>query len=164
MYLKQLYIQHKGWFLTVLLFIVLQLFINYKRGMVISPFYHYGMYSEVIPVQSTYKVPEVTVNGQLLRTEDFNAVQWDKIIQPVLLYNKQGYWNSYLFNDQVKRFTKATDSTVYTNNITPAQFSNWYKQRLQGILSYRVDSVQVLFHTFRYDSVFTPLQVQSLLP
>ena len=69
MFLKKLYQHNKFWFVVIILFIAGQLFINYKRGVVFSPFYHYGMYSSAIKPATQYNIPEVFVDGERLAVE-----------------------------------------------------------------------------------------------
>ncbi len=96
----------------MIIFIAGQLFINYKHGLVASPFYHYGMYSEVMKVQAEYNVFEVTVNGRTLKGENFSAVQWDKIILP-LVYFKNVSRSNDLYYTTIKRLMNKM------NNIKP---------------------------------------------
>jgi hypothetical protein len=143
MYLKKLYQQHKGWFIFIVCFALAQLFINYKRGVVFSPFYHYGMYSAVMQPQSIYIIPEIKVNGHLLQTKDFTPQQWDNINQPVVLYQKQQQNNSEIYHNTMQRLLHIKDSSAYINHITDTQFQLWYMHHLQIILNEQVDSVQI---------------------
>ena len=56
MFLEKVYRYNKALFAGMLFFIVMQLFVFYKHGMVFSPWYNYGMYSEVIKPQKEYAV------------------------------------------------------------------------------------------------------------
>ena len=71
----------------IIIFIAGQLFINYKRGLVFSPFYHYGMYSSIIKPATQYNIPEVFVDGERLAAKDFSPQEWDNIMQPVIKFD-----------------------------------------------------------------------------
>ena len=77
MFLQKVYKHSKLLFLAMLGFIAGQLFINYKHGVVCSPFYHYGMYSEVM------KVRQIPSMG--------NRSEWQKIIRQRLFHSTVGY-------------------------------------------------------------------------
>lgn len=66
-------------FAAMLLFAAGQLLVNFKAGMVFSPFYHYGMYSAKSPPRQSYFINLVQVNGDTLGGADFTPGQWDKI-------------------------------------------------------------------------------------
>ncbi len=143
MYLKKLYQHHKGWFFFVVFFIASQVFINYKHGVVFSPFYHYGMYSEIIKPQKKYALIEINTNGKILQTKDFSPQEWDKITSPILLNNQQQQWNNEVYNNTIKRLLHVKDSTLYTNHYTQNEFYNWYKSYLQGITKTKIDSLNI---------------------
>lgn len=134
MYVKKLYRHHKVWFVLVMAFAAAQLFINYKRGMLFSPFYHYGMFSGVALPRETYEVVEIKVNGRQLQAQLFSANEWDNLVQPVLLYRDQQNWNSNLYHTQIKRLIGVNDSTLYVNNLSQSAFNNWYRQHVARLL------------------------------
>ncbi len=151
MYLKELYYHHKFWFLFIVLFIISQLVINYKRGVVFSPFYHYGMFSEVIKPQKNYIVTEVFVNDTLLQTKDFTPYQWDKITLPVQMFYSQQQWHSTLWQRDIHRLLHVTDSSKYLNSITEKSFNEWYKNYLQIILHQNINDVKIKFTDYEFD-------------
>lgn len=131
----------------MLLFIAGQLLINLKQGMVISPFYHYGMYSEVMEPQQAYPVYEIIVNEVPLRTQDFSAQQWDKIMLPLVYYSKHGQWNQEMYG-HVKRITGISDSNRFVNTFPKQRFYKWYQDYLSGILQRPVQSLMVEQKTY----------------
>lgn len=151
MYLKKLYSTNKWWFAGITLFILLQLFINVKQGVVVSPAYHFGMYSAVIPPQPNYTVTSIAVNGELLQTKDFTPAEWDKINLTLERFNNQQAWNSTQWNTDIKRLLHLTDSSKYINTVTNNAFNTWYKNYLQTILNKKVDSVTVAFTDYIYN-------------
>lgn len=143
MYLKQLYNHSKFWFLIIALFIVIQLSLDVRRDASISPFYHYGMYSQVIKPQKIYVVPEITVNGKPLQTKNFSPQQWDNIIQPVVLFDKQENWNLEIYTQHIHPLLHVTNIDKYINHISAYSFQNWYKKYLQIILQQKINSLSI---------------------
>lgn len=152
MYLRRLYQQSKFWFIVIVLFAVIQLALNIRRDASISPFFHYGMYSEVIQPKHIYVVPEVIVNGKPLQTRNFSPQEWDKIIQPVVLYDAQKSWNSKIYNEHIKPLLHFEDSTKYLNNISDIGFYRWYKSYLQNTIHKPVDSLKISFNITVYSN------------
>jgi hypothetical protein len=153
MYLKNLFKQSKCWFTVVAVFIVCQLFINFKHGMVFSPFYHYGMYSEVMKPQQVYPVFGVVVDGEELKAKDFTPQEWDKIIQPVDYYSKHQQWNNEMFA-QAHRLTGINDSAKYFNRLTKNDFNFWYQQYLSQILGREITSFSIQLKTYQPERSF----------
>jgi hypothetical protein len=149
MYLKTLLNQSKFWFAVVVVFIICQLLINFKHGMVFSPFYHYGMYSEVMKPKDSYPIFGVTVNGEELKTKDFSPQQWDKIIQPLVYYSKHQQWNADMFGE-VQRLTGISDTVKYFNKLTKNDFTFWYQQYLSAVLGKEVISVVIDSKTYQH--------------
>jgi hypothetical protein len=142
MYLKQLLHHNKFWFGVIVLFITGQLFINFKRGMVFSPFFHYGMYSEVTKPKDSYPVFEVIVDEEVLQAKDFTPQQWDKIQQPLIYFNKHKEWNSYQFLE-ANRLFNLSDSPKFMNSLTKRSFYTWYQNYLSLVLDKKVMTLLV---------------------
>lgn len=139
MYLKQLYKQHKGWFLFVVLFIVGQLFINFKRGVVFSPFYHYGMYSEKMELEDSVAIAAISINNEQLEPFDFSAQEWDKLTMPI--YQYQDYWqhNKDMYYQDIERLLNKLRIQPTGLNFEIAHpsgflFHKWYHAYLEGIV------------------------------
>ena len=79
MFLKQVYHYNKWLFTGMLIFIIMQILVFYKGGMVFSPWYNYGMYSERMTIKPVYEI--TTING--LKGSDYSPIDWDKINIPV---------------------------------------------------------------------------------
>lgn len=152
MYLRKLYHQSKFWFIVVVVFAVIQITLNVRRDASLSPFFHYGMYSEVMEPQNIYVVPEVTVNNRTLQTKDFTPQEWDKIILPVVLYDKQKDWNSKIYNQHIKPLLHLEDSSKYINNLSNISFYHWYKPYLENILHQKIDSFKINFNITVYSN------------
>ena len=154
MFLKQLYKHSKLLFLLVIVFICGQLFINIKRGLVFSPFYHYGMYSHVMKPEDEYLIPEIIVNGSRIKGSDFTPWTWDKINQPITYFKGIPASNA-LYNNEVKRLTPSFLSTQKTNNFLQAcdykTFLEWYKNYLADVLGKPVRTVDIAYRNFRFN-------------
>lgn len=143
MYLVKLYKQHKGWFVIVLLFAFGQLFINYKNGVMFSPFYNYDMYSYPALPHRQYQVVQISVNGKLLQPEDFSPNEWDNLVQPIISFNKQDSWNRLIFDTEVQKFLPIHDSALFTNSIKEKEFANWYRKQVINIAHIKDTNCQV---------------------
>jgi len=143
MYLVKLYKQHKWWFVIVLLFACGQLFINYKNGVMFSPFYNYDMYSYPSLPHSQYQVVQISVNGKLLQPEAFSPNEWDNLVQPIIFFNKQDSWNRLIFGTEVQKFLPIHDSALFTNSITEKEFTDWYRKQVINIAHIKDTNSQV---------------------
>lgn len=135
----------------IILFIAGQLLINYKRGVLFSPFYHYGMYSEVIRPAAEYNVLEVYVDGMQLQTKDFSPQQWDKITLTADRFYNQQKWNSALFREDIHRLLPFADSVYFTNSITEENFNNGYRQQLESITGKKVNAFKIVFTDYTFN-------------
>ncbi|HWB25212.1 MAG TPA: hypothetical protein VG738_07020 [Chitinophagaceae bacterium] len=151
MYLKRLYAANKWWFAIITLFIIIQLAMDIRQDIMLSPVYHYGMYSEVIEPENEYTVNEIAVNGIILQTKDFSPYQWDKISFPVKLFQNQQSWDSFVWNTEVKRLLKLSDSAKYINAITQQEFNEWYRNYLSIMLHTKIDSVNIKPVTYMFN-------------
>lgn len=146
MYLIQLY-RYKKWLFTIIaFFIAAQLYINSKHGVVVSPFFHYGMYSMVIKVNRTYNVFEVRQNGIMLKGEDFTPQEWDKILLPLQYFTAIQTSNKLYKNDIARLFKKIGLSTTEQNFVIHCnyqQFISWYSSYLGGITGTTTASIAV---------------------
>ena len=117
----------------VVLFAFGQLFINYKNGVMFSPFYNYDMYSYPSLPHNHYEVVQISINGRLLQPKDFSPHEWDNLMQPIVFFYKQKDWNSMIFHTEVQKFLPIQDSALYVNNISERAFMDWYKKQVLRI-------------------------------
>ena len=150
MYLTKLFRQNKLWFLIVILFAFGQLFINYKDGVECSPFFHYGMFSMPFRFQPSYQTTEVTINGKRLQSKDFSPNGWDNIVIPITQWQAQQPWNSGMYNATIKRLLHVNDSSLYTNQLSQADFDNWYKARVTRLLKLQDTAADVQYRIVTY--------------
>jgi hypothetical protein len=123
-------------------FIAAQLFINLKQGLVFSPFYHYGMYSEVMKPKESYPVYEIIVNEQVIQAKDFSPQRWDKITQPLNYFAEHNEKNGFLFSE-LNRVTGISDTARYFNHTTKREFYRWYERYLATELGTPVNSLNI---------------------
>lgn len=155
MFLQQLY-KHSRWMFTmVIIVITTQLFINFKRGIVITPLYHYGMYSEAITPKPAYQVFEVWVNGKQLQGKDFMPWQWDKIVLPLTYYAGIPKSNQ-LYEEDIKRLLLRLhlqpDEERFLSTCDYAGFERWYQLYLAKILHKRVPKIDVKYRTYKFNA------------
>ncbi len=119
MYLKQLYRHNKLLAFFVGTFFAIQIFINYKQGAVASPFYHYGMYSAVMKIDSVYDVRLVFSKGKILRGQDFSIRNWDKLHNMIEKSSNAQSTNDSILLTVQKFFNKLhwpVDASKFRNN------------------------------------------------
>lgn len=148
MYLKQLYQQHKGWFLFVVLFIAGQLFINFKRGVVFSPFYHYGMYSEKVNLTDSIAIAEIIINNKPLKPFDFSAQEWDKLVLPIYFNSTVATHNNDLYRMDIERLLKKIGLQPKEQDYIMAWhdsigFIKWYKPYAEKIIGEKIKDIHI---------------------
>lgn len=123
--------------------------------MVFSPFYHYGMYSQVMDPQTEYMVPEIVVDGKPLKGNDFTPWTWDKILQPVKYFTSIPASNA-LYKNEVTRLTPAFLSSGKTANFLQTcdypGFIEWYQKYLSHVLGRQVATVEVTSKKYRFSN------------
>ena len=153
MYLKQLYKHHKGWFVFVVVFALGELFICFKRGVVLTPFLQYGMYSAVEKPKENYTATMILVNGQPLQASDFSGYTWDKITIPLGAFPTERGWNRQIWKANISRLLRLRDSTPYINPpLSEAGFSTWYKAYLSTAIHRPVDSLSIRYTVYPWKS------------
>jgi hypothetical protein len=145
MFLKQLYQHNKFIAILVMAFFAVQIFINYKQGAVASPFYHYGMYSATMKIDSAYDIRLVYSKGQILRGQDISIRHWDKLHNTIEKSTNEQATNDSILLTVNKFFNKLHWP------IDPQNFRNsWLRQKEEDRLpAYQLFSLQ----EFAIDSV-----------
>lgn len=154
MFLKEVYRHSKWMFAGMLFFAIAQLTINYKRGMVFSPFFHYGMYSAKVEPQHDYLVNVVKLDGDTLRGEDFTPAEWDKV-QYTLHQAISSRCDSLFYKNQVTRlFNKAglpaPNSKFFINKENQQDRLNIYKLWLAKQLGKEGSKVEISQNSYFY--------------
>jgi hypothetical protein len=155
MFISQVYKYNKWLCAAMILFLAAQLFVNYKRGLVITPFFHYGMYSHTINVEKEYPVVEIEVNGKMLHGADFAPHVWDKILLPIVYYNNLPQSNK-LYNTDIKRLMGTMHLSVREENfIQPcniSSFEKWYKSYLETIIRKPIPTCNIQIRNYRFNN------------
>lgn len=155
MFLKEVYRHSKWMFAGMLFFILAQLAVNLKKGMVFSPFFHYGMYSAPQQALRVYDVNVVTLNDDTLRGKDFSPQQWDKIhftLQALLASS----CDSSFYTSQVERLyakakvLPAPNAINFVNEGTQQEKMNLYKTWLGKQLGKPGAEIEVHQAGYRY--------------
>lgn len=159
MFLKQVYKYNKWLFILMALFAAGQLFINFKQGLVVTPFYNYGMYSEVLKPDSSYQVFKVEQNGRLLRGQDFSTQEWDKILLPLSFYANKSR-NNNLFETDIKRILSKGNIKATPGNFLIecdcTSFVDWYAGYLSRITKEPTKSLKIYYQTYLYNGRLIP--------
>ena len=138
----------------MIIFVVAQLFINFKHGMVITPFFHYGMYSHQIKMENSYEVFEIKVNNKPLKGSDFTPHQWDKILLP-LVYCSHLPQSNGLYENEVKRLLAklhiSTKEKDFLQQCSLESFEKWYNKYLETILGEPVYSSEIQLRVYQYN-------------
>lgn len=154
MYLQQLYKHNKWLFSLVILFITGQVFVILIWGIVVTPFYNYGMYSEVMIPKKEYWLYEVNVNGKKLQGKNFSPQQWDKIILPLYYYSSVNVKSNALFYSDVKRIMNKMflnpNEKRFLQNCNEEQFTEWYKRYLSASLSSPVNALHIRYRKYLF--------------
>lgn len=151
-----------------MLFAIAQLFINYKRGVVSSPFFHYGMYSDNIQLPDTIHIYEIEVNNKTLKPFHFSAQEWDKLMLPLYEYTNLENHNNELYRIDISRLlTKLYLSPKPVNFVVekqPLQFLQWYKSYTEKIIGKTITSFNIFYASYIVvDSKMKKINQQSIL-
>ncbi len=154
MFLKEVYRHSKWMFAGMLFFSLGQLLVNYKRGMVFSPFFHYGMYSAKVEPRHSYLVNIVTVDGDTLSGADYTPPQWDKI-QYTLQQVVASSCDSLFYQNQILRLYRkaglpAPNSKYFVNFGNRQKRLETYKIWLAKQLGKKGASIKVSQNRYVY--------------
>ena len=158
MFLTRVYRYNKGLLAFMLFFVIAQLFVNYKRGLVVTPFFHYGMYSHRINIEKGYQIIKVEVEGKILRGADFSPHSWDKILLPIVYFSNIKQSNN-LYYSEIRRLTGIIHLTTKEENFiqqcNSKSFENWYKNYLEKIVGHSIKNcrIQLQFYNFTNSSL-----------
>lgn len=136
------------------MFIIVQLFLNFKQGMVATPFMHFGMYSGAFKVQPEISVTEIMVDGKKLSAANFSATEWDKIILPIELYCDQYKRGKTFYQADIKRLLArlkipSKESSFYSA-LSNTDFLSAYKKVLSSIIGSEISDINILVSRYRY--------------
>ncbi len=157
-FIKKVYRYSKPLGIGMLFFVTVQLFCFYKGGMVFSPWYNYGMYSERINVKLSYEA--LKLDG--ISGNNYSPQAWDKIH-----YTAQQFWqikkNDTLYETEIKRLFAKTHLFIpvkskYTFKVDSLTTSKWILKYLTSIDSKfaKVKGSADFHYLFNGDSLIRP--------
>ena len=151
MFLPKLFRHNKLLFLFFICYAFAQLFINVKRGLVATPFLHYGMYSGYMGRANEIDIWEVEVNREKISLIDYNGKIADQVIEPLRLYEQLGNSN-LLYHSHISRFLQpfhlAFDSTAFVCHLANKDFIRWYKNHLSKIIGKNIYELRVFKNSY----------------
>ena len=163
MFLKAVYRHSKLMFAGMVLFALVQLAINYKKGMVFAPFLHYGMYSAAGTPDTLHLIPVFTRAGDTLRGHQFSPQHWDRIrynYQLVL----QSACDNHFYHSQVKRLyekagLKPPPPQYFINTGSQDQKLHKYLRHTEAYFGFALGSLQVQWQVYKLSNgQFLPIQ------
>ncbi len=173
MFIKDLYQYSKTVFIAFVLFIVLFIFINYKWGAVATPVYQYGMFSSVFNIKDTQTVYHIYVNDKKLDITQYHFAERDMLLISLENYAKALKNNSAIFFTMKHLLDKTGAGNLmqqqnYSNTISDATFTVWYKKLLQQTIGYPVLRAAVFTQNYIWEGgsikpVSTPQKLSILV-
>jgi hypothetical protein len=142
MFLRKVYRYNKWMFSGMLFFMLIQLIFFWKGFVVFSPWYNYGMYSEVLKPQKEYSVYNIPskwpANLQLLSPQ-----RDDKVYVTLDRYHALTQ-NSFMYHSQIKpKFTTLhlpqADSSSYVMNLPQQDFLQWFERYTRFWINSNID-------------------------
>ena len=153
MYLTKLYRYNKWLFTGIVFFAAMQLLVTYKRGMVISPWYNYGMYSEKIYPQKTYEVNKKLTGSAWLYLV---SPQYDDKVDVTLDNYRKISTNDSLYHKEITRlFAKmhlpvpATEK--YECKLDRQAFNEWFENNISHTQDLFIHAFKKSDSTIRYE-------------
>ncbi|MES2431965.1 MAG: hypothetical protein V4556_13610 [Bacteroidota bacterium] len=160
-YLYKLYAKSKLWFAFFCFFILVSIF-THKTGVETTPFFVWGMYSDIDTVRSSYNILEVTINNkEKLRLDQTFAepyrmmiyTSFDKYAQ----YVKAGNVDSLMYYRQgetkpIRRIQHFFASHVANTKDDILQYPIWLKKYISQAISKKVETIRVDKVMFTYNA------------
>jgi len=130
MFIKKTYQYSKPLAIGMLFFTLVQLFCFYKGGMVFSPWYNYGMYSERIAIKPLYVVDAFPA----IEGNNFSPQKWDKVFVTLKGFRSLSQ-NDSLYKKEISRlFHKAhlpiPHNSNFLSNTSSASVKNWFQNSM----------------------------------
>jgi hypothetical protein len=145
MFLKKVFKERKWIFFLMVCFIIGQILISYKRGMLFSPFINLWMYNSEYK-KDTQKVILFFSGKDTLQSIDYSSTQWDKIILSFEAINNIDKQTQFYYTQILPISSKLgipLNKTVFLNSkIDSAYLRFKWKQYVCEITGKQIDSVQ----------------------
>jgi hypothetical protein len=132
-------------------FFIVQIGFDLAHSVTAFPFVHYGMFSQSFARPDTLTVFRVSVDGSLLRPEDFAVYRWDMVQGPLEAAEKRLATGDFAFD---KAVVQARLGSWY-NELKPnldntGPFVPWYKGYLSRLLGRPVGALRVERARYRW--------------
>ena len=140
-------------------FIILQIGIDLAHSVTAFPFVHYGMYSESFPRQDSLEVFQVTVDGRVLKPEEFTPYRWDMVQTPLAAFEKKTQTGDFAFDKgkMGQGMRQAGLGGLYNllrpnldNTGSAESFQSWYKRYLEGLLGHPIGNLGIEKRSYRW--------------
>ena len=145
MFLKKVFKERKWIFFLMVCFIIGQILITYKRGMLFSPFINLWMYNSEYK-KDTQKVILFFSGKDTLQSIDYSSTQWDKIILSYEAISNLDKQTQFYYTQILPISSKLgipLNKTVFLNSkIDSAYLRFKWKQYVCEITGKQIDSVQ----------------------
>ena len=171
MFLKELYKYSKAACFIVIAFILSFIYIFIKWGIVATPVLQYGMYSAPVQISDTQEVYMITINNKHVNWGALSFMDRDILQVSLADYERQAIGNSSVYNTMHKflGFTGMMDEDKYSNHLTDAEFTKWFKTKLEKITGISVDSLSVykqyyLWQQDKLQPVGSPIKSPFIVP
>lgn len=155
MFLKNLFNYNKVLFSAFVLFIVLFVFINLKKGMVVSPVYQFGMYSGQQNLSDTISSFRIVADGKEIDLSKLSFIQVDELMNPLC-----AFFDAREDNKEVAKTLNSFFSKIglnFPNKILPGsetdkeRFSSWYKELLSSLIGLKVQQLNIYRQRFTWN-------------
>ena len=171
MFLKELYRYSKAGCFVIIVFLLTFIYINFKWGIVATPVLQYGMFSAPIHVSDTQQVYILEANNKPVDCNGLSFADRDILQISLTDYEKQAVVNEYVFNTMHRflGFTGLMDQDKYSNHLTDAGFTKWYKTKLEKITGNSADSLAIYKQYFLWQQnnlqpVGPPIKLAFIVP
>ena len=141
MFIKKLYQHSKLLFIAFMGFVTAFMVINYKWGIVATPFLQYGMYSKPVHIKDTLELYVLKVNNTDINWGGLSFSDKDKLQLFLKRYAIQQLVNEEVYTT-MGRYLPVTAGN-YHNKLSDTIFTSWYKQLVAQIIKAPVVSLAV---------------------
>ena len=139
--------------------------------MVAAPVLQFGMYSSPVHLSDTQQVYTISINNKPLEGSSLSFTDRDILQVSLSDYEKQAGVNASVYNTMHKflGFTGLMNRDKYSNELTDAEFTQWYKTKLEKIVGNAVDPLTIVKQNFMWQHqdmqpIGTPVKLAFIVP
>ena len=159
LYFSKLYKNSKLLLLFFIFFIVAQLYINFKVGVVATPFLHYGMYSAKSDIPAAVEAWEIEIDNKRVELQALHQKSVDNLTDPLSKFYNLSNDSAVLY--QTKRFLEAAylpfNETNFHYSLSKEEFTRFYAKHLSKVLNVPVNDFKV------YKSIYSVRKADFIL-